>query len=116
MAQRMANAGEAITTDEDYLICSVKRRRGSDTWFGTFSSYGTWDGATVAWKLSFDGGTTLFPITDYTAIAVTQTADGAFNMPLGDGGIFGVAPLLYATISSAGASTSLIVGVCDNTN
>lgn len=63
---------------------------------GTFSAWGTWNGATVSLEWSPDGGTTWIAV----GSASTFTENGLAKFSLGVGHI-------RATLSNAGGTTSL---------
>lgn len=68
---------------------------------GAVQAFGTFDGATVALQYSPDAGTTWFEVGDFTTF--TYEGNGLFYLP----GKY----LLRGTVTGAGASTSVSLGV-----
>lgn len=70
----------------------------------TFAVYGTWDGATMKMKASFDGGTTFITLSDTEGSDLAFLDNAIFRIKLGQ-------CLLRFVISGSGGSTDLAVKV-----
>lgn len=92
-----------ITSNADFYIADVNKKRDFYEWFGTFISYGAWGGGTITYKISPDGGTTKIALQDASGTSITSTADDNFTVNLANGSRNSDAPKLYA--SMAGATT-----------
>jgi hypothetical protein len=94
-------------------MCDIIKPRSFDTFFANAMANGTFGGGTVSFNISFDNGTTLFPLTqDGVATAASLTAIGTVNIRCGWSGTLGNAKL-YASIGTA-TSPSLTIIVMDN--
>lgn len=107
---------ENVTTSTATLIAKVKKQRGTDKYYATVYAFGTWDGATATLQSSPDGGTTKIDIEDSSGTALSATANKTLAVEFGVGGAtLGDEIEIYATTTSAGASTDLDFHVYDNT-
>ena len=114
MTKYVANSGAVITANGDYYICDMNKKRDLVEWKAGVIAYGTWASATVTYKISPDGGTTLIPYKDASGTTVDSTADDNFTASWGGGANNNDAPKFYITVSGATGSTSLRVAVYDN--
>jgi len=108
-------AQTTATLTEDGTTCVELRTKSltaSAPYFATISADGTWSG-TLAYNLSYDGGTTSQAITDVTGVAETATSDETFNMELGRAAFSQTEPQLCMVVSGA-TSPSIIVRITDN--
>lgn len=74
---------------------------------------GSWGGGTVTWKESVDGGKTLVTMTDYTRVALTQTADEHIGLNVNTGVTLLSSTSIYAVLSGS-TNPVLTVGLSDN--
>lgn len=110
----MAKYSISLTTAAPTLkVCDIVRRRESDEWFATAVASGTFGSGTVAFQISFDGGTTKAPLNqDGTATAASLAALGAVNLRTGNSSS-NTPPQLWATLSGSTGAT-VAVNVFDN--
>lgn len=97
-------------------VCDIIKPRHADEWFANVMGSGTFGGGTVTWNISFDSGSTLFPmVQDGSATVATQTAAGALNLRSGhmQPTVNVVPAKLYASIATA---TSPVITLTAFTN
>lgn len=103
----MAATTYTLTTDGSTDLGKLQPRRGNDINTRYFISLqGTFDGATIALQFSKDGGTTKTDV-DTTNLSFGSSGQYGFHVVPGD--------QYFLTVSSAGASTSVLATVarCD---
>lgn len=99
-----------ITANGTYLVANVLKG-GDHHYLATIFAQGTWGSGTIAWKVSFDGGTTLMDLKDTSGVSVSMTANDNVNVYLGHSTTYPIK--IYAVLSGA-TNPSLLVGVFDN--
>jgi len=108
-------AQTTATLTADGTTCvelKTKSLTASAPYFATISAEGTWSG-TLAYNLSYDGGSTSQAVLDGTKVAETATSDETFNMELGRVGYSQTEPQLCMVVSGS-TSPSIIVRITDN--
>jgi hypothetical protein len=68
---------------------------------------GTFDGATITFEISFDGGTTWLTASDLSSVAYSFTDNASFTFTTHGKG------LMRATASSSGASTDVLIKIVE---
>lgn len=108
-------SGVLVAENTSVKLCDIQKPRGFDSWFANVAINGSaFGGGTVSLHISFDGGTTKYPINqDGTASAASVTAAGAVNIRCGWTGVNQTTASLYASIGAA-TTPSLTIYVLDN--
>jgi hypothetical protein len=75
--------------------------------------YGTFGSGTLKLQASPDGGTTKIDLPNLSGTAISVTANGIYNIQLGNGNALGADIILYAVLTGA-TNPSLTVAIYDN--
>lgn len=94
-------------------VCDIIKPRAFEAWIANAMANGTFGTGTVTFNISFDSGTTLFPMMqEGTATVAALTAIGCLNLRSGDASVNTTAKL-YASIGTA-TNPSLTITIIDN--
>jgi hypothetical protein len=103
-----------FTTNTTKQLDIIIKKRAADFYLATILVYGTFDGATVAYYLSPDDGSTLVALKDLTGASISSTAADNVNVQLGNSTHLDDYMSLYATTTGSGGSTNITVDVFNN--
>lgn len=114
----MAKYTAALTAQSTSVkVCEIKEPRPLESWFANAMVSGTFGSGTVSFGISFDGGSTIYPLNqDGTSTAAGLTAIGAVNLRCGTNNRIAATtdvPYLYASIGTA-TNPSVTIIVLDN--